>query len=153
MIITIPISVPQETGNPYEHINAQDLNPTQQRSYLDRALDPSQGINLHFDHDEIVKLNEAHLFEDLNEKDVRPGTDGSTSIEPDKIFAIATQARNFFHPKEIDPAKKNELGILLKATDQDGKILVEIKVGAEKFKSAVESKLLKTPEPEDITLQ
>ena len=63
MNITKAISTPQESGKAFENINPQKLNSTQQRSYLKRALEPSSGISFDFDHDDVLKLNDAKLFD------------------------------------------------------------------------------------------
>ena len=143
MIITKAISTPQESGKAFENINPQELNPTQQRSYLKQATTPSSGVSLSFNHEDVMRLSGAKLFEGIPPDNLRAGLSGQTIIEPEQIDSIATQARMFFNRKATEASEKNKLGILLLASDKSGQTLVEMRVDPAQFETAVENNLLK----------
>jgi hypothetical protein len=143
MNITKAISTPQEKGKAFENIDPDQLDAIQQRICLENALEPSSGISLGFDHDDVKKLHNAKLFDDIPQNDVRAGISGQTIIDPRQIYSIATQARMFFYPKAVEPSEKNKLMILLIASGENEQTIVEMRVDPTKFKKAVESSLLK----------
>ncbi|MFA6533375.1 MAG: hypothetical protein WCT22_05290 [Patescibacteria group bacterium] len=150
MIIQKAVSTPQESGKAFENINPQELNSTQQRSYLKQAITPSSGVSLSFNHEDVMRLSGAKLFEGIPPENLRAGLTGQIIIDPERIDSIATQARMFSNRKAIEASERNKLGILLLASDKSGQTLVEMRVDPTLFEKVVETSLLKPLEPEDI---